>query len=567
MESQLDSTQTVSLLKLHMLKTGDYDLWSMRMEQYLTHTNYALWEVIVNGDAPAVASASTGGPIPPKTAEQKIARKNELKAKSTLLLAIPNEHLLKFHGIKYAKTLWEAIKTRFGGNKESKKIQKTILKQQYENFTASRSEGLDKTYDRFQKLISQLEIHGEVISREDANLKLLRSLPLAWNNIALIMINKPDLDTMSMDDLYKNLKVYEAEIKSLSSSSLSPNSQNMAFVSSENTSSTNEAVNTAHEVSTANSQGQASSSSYADDVIDGSQMAGGHAYHESEEILKEDRNESELQWQINCWLWAPRNQGNRNGDVSRIIVPIKTPANALVVQDGIGGYNWSFQAEEGPTNFALMAHLSSGSSSSSSLDSESEVLDNVVDSHECNQVNDRFKMSEGYHAVPTPFTGNFKPARADLSFDGLDDSVYKSKVSETITSVPNVETTVTKTSKDSLEKPKTVRNSTVEKPRKLSQNPRDNKRNGNSFEEVVKGKLDKFGTPSNADYLTDPLMPDLEDTADLQDTDIFGNAYDDEDVGAEADLNNLETTMSVSPIPTTRIHKDHPKEQIIGDIN
>ncbi|GJW46594.1 hypothetical protein Tco_0078240 [Tanacetum coccineum] len=161
MESQSESTQTLSALKLPMLKTGDYDLWSMRMEQYLTHTDYALWEVIVNGDAPAIASASAGteGPIPPKTAEQKLARKNELKAKSTLLLAIPDEHLLKFHGIKDAKTLWEAIKARFGGNKESKKMQKTILKQQYENFAASRSEGLDKTYDRFQKLISQLEIH------------------------------------------------------------------------------------------------------------------------------------------------------------------------------------------------------------------------------------------------------------------------------------------------------------------------------------------------------------------------------------------------------------------------
>ncbi|GKE99437.1 hypothetical protein Tco_0022788 [Tanacetum coccineum] len=116
-------------------------------------------------------------------------------------------------------------------------MQKTILKQQYENFTASRSEGLDKTYDRFQKLISQLEIHGEVISQKDANLKLLRSLPLAWNNISLIMRNKYDLDT------------------------------NVAFVSSENTSSTNEAVNTAYEVSTANSQGQASSLSYADNVM------------------------------------------------------------------------------------------------------------------------------------------------------------------------------------------------------------------------------------------------------------------------------------------------------------
>ncbi|GKA29725.1 ribonuclease H-like domain-containing protein [Tanacetum coccineum] len=164
-------------------------------------------------------SASTEGPIPPKTVEQKLARKNELKAKSTLLLAIPDEHLLKFHGIKDSKTLWETIKAKFVGNKESKKMQKTILKQQYENFIISRSEGLDKTYDRFQKLISQLEIHGEVISQEDANLKLLRSLPSAWNNIALIMHNKADLDELSMDDLYNNLKVYEAEIKSQSSSS------------------------------------------------------------------------------------------------------------------------------------------------------------------------------------------------------------------------------------------------------------------------------------------------------------------------------------------------------------
>ncbi|GJY04028.1 hypothetical protein Tco_0369968 [Tanacetum coccineum] len=293
------------------------------------------------------------GPIPPKTAEQKLARKNELKAKSTLLLAFPDEHLLKFHGIKDAKTLWEAIKAMFGGNKESKKMQKTILKQQYENFTASRSEGLNKTYDRFQKLISQLEIHGEVISQEDANLKLLRSLPSAWNNISLIMRNKSDLDTLSMDDLYNNLK------------------------------------------------GQASSSTYADDVMFSffaNQSNSGHAYHEGEKILKEDRKESEFQWQRNCWASddkqrlnvynchkdevthfareckAPRNQGNRNGDAPRRIVPVETPANALVVQDGIGGYDWSFQAEEGITNFALMAYTSQGSSSSSSSDSERDAL-------------------------------------------------------------------------------------------------------------------------------------------------------------------------------------------------
>ncbi|GJV49234.1 ribonuclease H-like domain-containing protein [Tanacetum coccineum] len=73
---------------------------------------------------------------------------------------------------------------------------------------------------------------------------------------------------------------------------------------------------------------------------------------------------------------------------------------------------------------------------------------------------------------------------------------------------------------------------------------------------------------TNADDLpSDPLMPDLEDIADLLNTGIFSGSYDDKDVGAEADLNNLETIMNVSPILTTRIHKDHPKDQIIGDIN
>ncbi|GJZ65546.1 hypothetical protein Tco_0622242 [Tanacetum coccineum] len=289
----------------------------MRIEQYLTHTDYALWEVIVNGDATAAiasASAGTEGPIPHKTAEQKLARKNELKAKSTMLLAIPDEHLLKFHGIKDEKSLWEAIKNRFGGNKESKKMQKTILKQNYENFAASSQEGLDKTYDRFQKLISQLEIHGEVISQEDANLKLLRSLPSAWNNIGLIMRNKSDLDILSMDDLYNNLKVYESEIKGKSSSS--SNSQNVAFVSSDNSSSTNETDNTAHDVSTISLQDQAST------------------------INADDLEEIGLKWQVVMLTMrvkrAPRNQGNRNGDNTRRIVPVETPTNALIVTDGMG---------------------------------------------------------------------------------------------------------------------------------------------------------------------------------------------------------------------------------------
>ncbi|GJT20545.1 hypothetical protein Tco_0890482 [Tanacetum coccineum] len=627
-------------------------LFKEEIEERLKHhdqmrLDHALWEVIVNGDSVSpVASASAGaeGPIPPKTAEQKLARKNELKAKSTLMLAIPDEHLLKFHACKDEKSLWEAIKNRFGGNKESKKMQKSILKQNYENFAASSQEGL-----------------------EDANLKLLRSLPSTWNNIALIMRNKSNLDILSIDDLYNNLKV------------------------------TNETVNTAHNVSAASSKDQASTASYADDVMFSFFSNQSNAQQldneDLEQIDSDDLEEMDLKWQVAMLTMRvkrfikktgrkldlndketvgfDRIKGNRNRDDPRRNAPVDTSTtNALVVQDRIGGYDWSFQAEDGLTNFALMAYTSQGSSNLSSSDSEvhtcskdclksyealqkhydqqrealnksnleirgyqmgleslearivvnekneavyeegiaflkydvqvkdisikglknqlenalkerddlklklekfetssknltnlinsqisvkdktglgydgqmnesdlndihvneSEVLDNVFDSvfdsresnGDNNQVNDMFKKGEGYHAVPPPYTGNYMPPRPDLSFARLDDSVFKSTVSETITSVSKIDTIASKTSKDSLEKPKTVRssaplieewesdsedenvfkpkevkitvkpsfekiefvyamNATVEKPRKFSQSPRDNKRNWNGL--------------------------------------------------------------------------------------
>ncbi|GKD56761.1 hypothetical protein Tco_1290148, partial [Tanacetum coccineum] len=111
--------------------------------------------------------------VPPKTAQAILARQRERKAKSILLLAmllsIPDEYQLRFHAIKDAKTLWAAIKSRLGGNVEFKKMHKNVMKQQFENFSVSDTEGLDIAYDRFQKLINLLEVHGEAIFNEDAN--------------------------------------------------------------------------------------------------------------------------------------------------------------------------------------------------------------------------------------------------------------------------------------------------------------------------------------------------------------------------------------------------------------
>ncbi|GKB79095.1 hypothetical protein Tco_0945990 [Tanacetum coccineum] len=117
--------------------------------------------------------------LPPRTAEEIVARERERKARTTLLMALPEDHLAKFHKMTDAKEMWDAIKSRFGGNDESKKMQKYILKQQFKGFSVSNTEGLHKGYDRFQSLLSQLEIHGAGVSTEDANQKFLRSLPSA----------------------------------------------------------------------------------------------------------------------------------------------------------------------------------------------------------------------------------------------------------------------------------------------------------------------------------------------------------------------------------------------------
>ncbi|GKG05840.1 hypothetical protein Tco_0325926, partial [Tanacetum coccineum] len=132
-----ESIHMVAASKVPMLKPDEYELWRMRMEQYIQMVDYSLWEVIENGNAPPITKLveCVETIIAPSTAEEKAQRRLELKARSTLLMGIPNEHQWKFNSIKDAKSLLQAVKKRFGGNAATKKTQRNLLKQQYENFT------------------------------------------------------------------------------------------------------------------------------------------------------------------------------------------------------------------------------------------------------------------------------------------------------------------------------------------------------------------------------------------------------------------------------------------------
>ncbi|GJX86331.1 hypothetical protein Tco_0337105 [Tanacetum coccineum] len=315
--------------------------------------DYALWEVIENGATlpkiTMVEGVMTMMPI--TTAEEKAQRRLEVKARTTLMMGILNEHQLKFNSIKDAKQLLETVEKRF-------------------------------------------ELLDEKLSQEDVNQKLVRSLSPEWNTYAVVWRNKAYLDTMSMDDLYNNLNVYEPEVKGMSSSNSS--TQNMAFVSSSNnnTSNTNEAVNTAHQVFTTSTQVNAANSTNIDNLSD---------------VVIYDIEEMNLRWQmamltmrarrflkntgrkftingnktrsfdkskVECYNYhkrrhfakeckALRNQDKQNKEISKRSVPVETSTStALVSCDGLGGSDWSDLAEE-RLNYALMAF--------SSLSSDSKV--------------------------------------------------------------------------------------------------------------------------------------------------------------------------------------------------
>nr|GEV44545.1 ribonuclease H-like domain-containing protein [Tanacetum cinerariifolium] len=229
-----------------------------------TIQDYALWDVIKNGKSfkPVAhtttndAGTSTTLILGLVTTEEKAQKKNDVKARSMLLMALPNKHPITFNQYMDGKTLFAAIETRFGRNEATKKTQKTILKKLYVNFSATSTESLDFIFNRLQNIVSQLAVLGVFITQEDLNLKLLRSLPSEWNTHVVVWTNKSDLNTISIDDLYNNFKIVEQEVKGTACSYLS--SQNMAFLTSSSTNSTNE-VFTAYGVSTASTQSSTAS--------------------------------------------------------------------------------------------------------------------------------------------------------------------------------------------------------------------------------------------------------------------------------------------------------------------
>nr|GEV19233.1 hypothetical protein [Tanacetum cinerariifolium] len=311
-----------------------------------------------------------------------------------------------------AKEMSEAIKSRFSGNDESNKMQKYLLKQQFEGFSVSTSEGLHKGYDRFQTLLSQLEIHGAGVLHKDAN--------------------------QNFDDLYNNLSVFERNVKCTTVSS--SNTQNVAFVSAENTSSTNE-VSTAYSVSSpsVSKSQKEGSSSYTDEVIY-SFFANQSStpqldYNDLEQINDDDIEEMYLKWKVAMISTRIKKFHKRTG--RKLQFDTK---------------DLSGHVEEDAQNYIMMAYSSSNSGFDNEVkscskaceesyarlkklfDDQRDKLDdasveitaytltlkksvfmNKVSDLKDTPVNDRF--ADGMNAVPPPMIGNYMPSGPDVEID------------------------------------------------------------------------------------------------------------------------------------------------------
>nr|GEX57033.1 hypothetical protein [Tanacetum cinerariifolium] len=344
-------------------------------------------------------------------------RKNDVKARTTLLLSLLDEHQLRFSKYKTTQDLWAAILKTFGGNEATKKMKKNLLKQQYGNFKAEGSETLEQMFNRLQS----------------------------------------DLDTMSLDDLYNHLKVYESEVQKKSK----PNSQNMAFISLAKHSRGNKEVNTASvstaSVSTASTNvptasanikvasiSQDTACAYIAFQSSGSQIK----FKDINQIDEDDIEEMDIKWNMALLSMradrTPKSQdrGRRDNYKQGSRVEEQAP-KALMEIDGLG-WDWSYMVnneenhaliadEETPIKFALMAKTSVESEELELIKKEKESLNSKLAGFQTaskdleslleSQRFDKNKEGLGYSVVLPPPAQIYYPLQKDMSWTQESQSV------------------------------------------------------------------------------------------------------------------------------------------------
>nr|GEX39429.1 hypothetical protein [Tanacetum cinerariifolium] len=372
-------------------------IYSELKMRYLQHKHYALWEVIEFGDSYKA---------PPKETAKDKGLAGEVSSST------------KKKGRTVAITAEDMQKRK----NDTKKNQ---LKQQYGNFKAEGSEILEQTFNRLQAIVSHLEFMDVPIEQDDLNQKFLTSLAPEWLVYTIVWRNRDDLDTMSLDDVYNHLKVYEPEVQKRAGS----NSQNMAFISLSNNNSGKSKVPTIKGASTATTQ------------LNGSQIK----YEDISQIDDDDDiEEMDIKWNLDLlsiradrfWKKTGKKitiQGfditkeSRQREERELQEDPKVEEPALMEMITID--------EEVPTEYALMAKSSSSSDNEEvkkekesiefkieKIENASKDLDRRLGSQKLDKDMKGMRFNE-YCAVLPPPAQVYSPPKKDLSWMGLPEFV------------------------------------------------------------------------------------------------------------------------------------------------
>ncbi|GJU79466.1 putative ribonuclease H-like domain-containing protein [Tanacetum coccineum] len=193
---QFQQFQTASIsannAKFPYLEKEKYKIWAMKMEYWIQNADHNLWRIVQQGNSPKRLGKDTKGNTivhPPVSLDEHVAVQRENKVRTLLLQALPEDHMPDFHHYDDARDIWMAVKARF------------------------EEEGLHKGYDKFQKILSQLNQVQARPDNDDINLKFLRALPSSWSQVALALKTRGGLDSMSFDDLYNKLRSLELDVR------------------------------------------------------------------------------------------------------------------------------------------------------------------------------------------------------------------------------------------------------------------------------------------------------------------------------------------------------------------
>ncbi|GJS44443.1 hypothetical protein Tco_0569486 [Tanacetum coccineum] len=389
-----------------------------------------LKKVILNGDGPIQVTTDEKDvetEVPPKTAQALLARQRERKAKSIMLLAIPDEYQLRFHAIKDAKTMWAAIKSTFGGNVESKKMQNN-------NDTTANNE------------VKTLKVPLDDEDLEQIDHDDLEEMDLKWQ-VAML--------SMRVKKIFKN--ILEETLRNQGNGN-----RDAGFRSRDNTRRT-VPVETSDALAIQDNtlivqDGLGYDWSYItqDKPTEFALMAytanSSRSDTEKNEVVYEEKIavlESEVKDKSNA-VTRLKNQLDE-------ILREKDDLKAKLEQFETSSKNLnklinSQLSSKDKTGLGYGDHLNENDSSGSEL--YNSIFDSRSSDGDDNQTNDRFKKDNGYHVVPSPLTGNYMPPLADLSFAGLDDSVYRPTTNKTSANVSQVEASATPPSNTSVEMPR-----------------------------------------------------------------------------------------------------------------